>query len=327
MTEIHLPDTCYINGVFLLTLDDLKELDAILAKAKREIRRKVSIHISRAVDAEIKSYQAYPSIANTPEEEVKKKIIQRYPYNVKTHSVTIKCKSGKTIKGSSFEQIASDPDVEKEYPENAKVEIRNAEIQLSLELFDDNFFSYRFEITCSPRNQAFSHRVVKLIKDWAESKRKYVLWYKYWHYIILASFTLFFMWLALAQSAFIETSSGKVILIQKAHDLSKQGIDSTNQSQAIDILLRLMTGNYEGSKIVGIHTWFKIMPIIFIGLFLLGILCPKPVLGIGRGRRKILLYKFIRWFFYGFVVIWVYAILSSALGSWVYDYMKSSGWL
>jgi hypothetical protein len=121
---------------------------------------------------------------------------------------------------------------------------------------------------------------------------------------------------------------GKASLEEKAFNLSKKGIDETNQAQAIDILLRLTTNNYEVGKPEGIRVRFVpqiiTLLIVDLGLFIFGRLCPRSVLGIGLGCRTIHRYQIIGKCIYVLFGLWIFAIGTSAIGSWLYDLIKGS---
>jgi hypothetical protein len=123
----------------------------------------------------------------------------------------------------------------------------------------------------------------------------------------------------------VQTSSGKSALVQRAWELSNKGIDNNNQAEAIGILLRLATNLYEGSKISGVHSWFVALLITAIGAICFGTLCPRSVLGIGLGCRRLKRYRRIGRLTNWLVAVWLFAIATSFLGSWLYDLLKSSG--
>ncbi len=322
MTEVQLPETSNVSGVFLLTPDDLKELDAILDKAKKEITREVRRQLTKTAEAEVRDNQKYTSLADKSVEEVKLELKSRYPFNIRTHVVSVTCKSGKTIKGGSFEQVITSPEMQHEKPIRTAVEIRYAGITLSVALFSHSILDPEVQIDCSPRNQAFAHRVVKSITDWAESKRKYVLWSRVRWFLPFAGFMLLVTWMFTAPLGLVAVSSGKATLVQKAYDLSRQGISSTNQGEAIDILLRLTTNNYEGAKVVGVRGWWLTLLPLAVGTLLCGLLCPRSVVGIGRGYRMLAWYRLVGRYLYIIFGVLIFAILTSALGSWLYDLWK-----
>ena len=70
------------------------------------------------------------------------------------------------------------------------------------------------------------------------------------------------------------TSSGRETLVNRACELSKKGIDNTNQAEAIDILLRLSTSNYEGSKVTGVRGSYLAFLIVALGVVLAGFRVP-----------------------------------------------------
>ena len=57
MTEIHLPDKNIVEGIFLLSYDDLKELDTVLKKVKRELSKEGLRQLTKVVDKEIEDYR------------------------------------------------------------------------------------------------------------------------------------------------------------------------------------------------------------------------------------------------------------------------------
>ena len=280
--------------------------------------------MARVAEREVRDNQRYTHLAGKSIDEVKNEIKHRYPFNIRTHVVSVSCKSGTTIKGSTFEQIIASPEIQNEKPIRATVELRFADITVSVALFSHSFPNPEVQINCSPRNQAFAHRVVKSIIDWAESKQKYVLWSRVRWFLPFVGFMLLVTWMFTAPLGFVVVSSGKAALVQKAYDLSRQGISGTNQAEAIDILLRLTTNNYEGDKVVGVRGWWLTLLPLAVGTLLFGLLCPRSVVGIGRGCRTLAWYRLAGRCLYVVFAVLVFAILTSALGSWLYDLVK--GW-
>ena len=124
----------------------------------------------------------------------------------------------------------------------------------------------------------------------------------------------------------IQTPTGKLALFQRAWDISNKGVDNGNQAEAIDILLRLTTDHYEGSKITGVYPWFAAYLVVTVGATVLGVFlgvfCPRSVIGMGLGVRKFKRHQLIGKLANLLLGVWFIAILSSLLGSWCYDIVK-----
>ena len=134
---------------------------------------------------------------------------------------------------------------------------------------------------------------------------------------------LFFLSLLLLPLiAFISSSSGKEALIEKGRVLSQHGIDSSNQAEAIDILLRLTTSNYEHDHIVGFRWWYLTIPVTLLGLIVLVQFRPYSVIGIGNGANAVVKWERRKTVLHALVVLWGVGIACAVLGAWIYDTIK-----
>jgi hypothetical protein len=324
MPEVQLPETHDIDGVYLVTRDDLVELDKIIRKAKGQISNYVSRQLEGAIENTLREWAKWNSGPKTPD-EARKHLKERYPFSVKTQEIIVRCKSGRSIKGASFQEIADCSEIKPENPQLLRAEIRYADVQVSVELDTAPFTSWgRLRIKISPNDRAFADRVFNSFRDWAETKRRFVLWSKYNNWLVAVSFGLLSLWTLLLYFGLIHTPTSKAALFQRGWGLSNKGIDDSNQAEAVSILLRLATDQSVGTKVTGVHPWYVALGVAAVGGLVLSVCRPRSAIGIGRGCRKLrvqqTLGRIVRWL----VGILIVGTVISLMGNWIYDNLKGS---
>lgn len=269
MPQIELPSSVTVKGLFLLDVDELKELDAILKRCTGELRKKAEAELRTAVKEYSRIYQR--SSLDEAESKARADLKERYPFNRKKQVIAVYCKSGKTIKHHCFADIVECPEIKAEWPEKVKIEIEIANTSLSVELFE-RYPQPAIEIDVRPSDSAAAGRIVNRLRDWAEKKRRLGYFGQILNVpeirfgILFISLFCAFMF---SHVGLVQTPTGKIELLVKALTLLNKGVNEKNQSEAIGILLQYETGLYEGGKVTGVATWYKTYLAFVAGVVLL----------------------------------------------------------
>lgn len=320
MVKTEYPGKQEISGIFLLGPDDLRELDSLVDKFGKLISQHVNKTLLKKAKALHEDWTAEGRSLSL--DEAKKRVSDRYPFSKKRASIfTAECSTGKSVKGSSFDALLKSNETHGLQPQQLTVEIEHADVDLEIEL-NAKWWNDSLGITIRPSDLAFSHRIIEQFTDWALKKRQFgklhairnsFLGFLGFFLLIL---TTFFWFGGAGALAFRSEPSGRAELVQRAHAIAENGITPAEQPIATEILLRLETGDYAPSKVVGFNWWYLPVLLCLIACCLLALNLPRTTIGIGKATRWLWVYQQMgrsyKWII-GIVVALPAAILIAAL--------------
>ncbi len=315
------------KGWYLLDAEDLRELDSVLAKVRKELARHASERLRKAVDDHLKrETPGTPEEVRTRQEEVLRQLKDRYPHCQKEQSVTMELRSSRKVVGGTFQEVMDNPELSRDSPKNATAEIKEGDSSVKITIFpiwDWNASTIRLSV--EPDGRSISKRIRETLSEWVTSKQRPTYWESCKTLVGIVGLNLLLVvWPALLAIARSETT-GSDALKQEARQLCEHGIDSSNQTQAIELVLRLQTANYRPGVLAEKKEppTYPAVPVLAVGLMLYGLFGPKSVLGVGRSHRRLQYQRFLirsaKWLF-GFFAV---SILATGFRSWLIEAIRT----
>lgn len=263
-----------ISGPWLIEYKDLVELDKIVDEQWQKWMIINEDKISKRIDEELLLYP------NTDKAALKTRIKDWFDYQY-SRRLVIKFKNGNSLIAHNFEEAAKEPAIKNEiaieFQWTLMINRFNVDISLN-KYFED------LTVSISPDDHEFAKDFIFIISGWIEEikPKKYLQKMKAWkgvQWFSLMSFVVF----SLLSSNKDEYNQ---VLNAKAAELLKDGINSTEISEAIRILLEKSTGYLPEKYINNQSIFVDKRFIIFLVLLLISVLLsfiPKNNIGIGKG--------------------------------------------
>ncbi len=185
------------------------------------------------------------------------------------------------------------------------------------------FFVNEIDVSISP-NLSFTQRAIRQVRDWAEDNRRL-----YWYgklAIPLGSigFGLVVMALMLIPSGLFTTYSDKSVVVNNARTMLVDGLSESEIPQAVETLLKIHVNDFNSTTRPDTKPWFITLLIVAIGLLFFGVLCPKSTIGLGLQEQRLKRIEFFTSKIWFWVFAWIFAIITSALGSVLVDLVSNA---
>ena len=308
------PSDYNLRGVFLIARDDLLELDAVLGEVEKEYKRYANRKLNDAVKKHVEDSRLQSS-ADTA--RIRKELKSRYPFNHNERTIELICASKRKFTGSTLQEILEIAELAFEKPVVANIKLRQGGAELSVKLLGQ-FVIDSIDISVSP-NSAFAQRSAQKIRQWADERRRFD-WYRNLAFPVgFFGFMLLVFSLLFLPSGVLTTTSDKSTAINEVRQLLANGIAERDLPKAVESLLRFQINEFQTSTRVDVKPWYVTLNLLGAGLFVFGLSCPRSIIGVGLYARRLRRMRFIYgklWFWVG---AWVFAILTSALGSTLYE--------
>jgi hypothetical protein len=263
-----------ISGPWLIEYKDLVELDKIIDEQWDKWLKINEDKVQKKVDEEIKLSP------NTNRATLESRIREWYDYQY-SRELIIKFKNEDSLVFKNFEEAAKEPAIKKEIVKEFqwKLSINRFNVDISL-----NKYSEQLNVSITPEDHEFTKDFLFMISGWiADNKpKKYLQVIKSWkgiQWYALVTYTGYII-------ASVNNNEYKHILNSRAAELLKDGINSDEINEAIQILLAKNSEYIPEKYINGQPIFVDNRFIIFIILLLISILLsfiPKNNIGIGKG--------------------------------------------
>lgn len=304
------------NGPWLLDENALLELDQILESEWLKLEGIRNNLIDEAAKKEVEElndkFGTYKtkSAKKKKIDEIKNDNLRFYGLKRSTKKISIMLKNKKYETDRLLSAI-QDNALTEEVATAFDADIESGEVKCKVHTSD---WSDHLYIDVSPETSREAREIYVVLRNWSE-KYSPTIWQKLWnkfHGITWGVWLLMLVIMALFVS--INSTSSLTSTYQRARELLDKGITEENSTEAIELLLIMQT-NYDPINQVKTSnvSLTPIKVVFWFGLIINILLSPKVkvVLGIGKGRQKINLWKF--WYKFvsitipGFVFVWFVA--------------------
>ena len=175
-----------------------------------------------------------------------------------------------------------------ELPKGIEISLRINQIEATVSIGgNSNWQKNRLQIRVSPEASSEAHELFGALRQWAKTYQS-PLWQRLWASADNFHWVAFVILLLVIGPSVLNSGldSRKASVVAKAQALLVDGLQPGEQTEALEILLRLQTGLMPEIE-KSIPAWFKVL--FWGGLFVAVVLTirPKVVLGLGRGADEI----------------------------------------
>jgi hypothetical protein len=292
MATISNPTTMSLPGPWLLDSKSLGELDDLLDSCADKMRHHRSESIESAVAEKLAFYTSIEKVGNVSRsyvDNVRQEVVRSYEFRIDSRQWTVYLSRGRTAEGAGFKELVSLANVHEEVPRGFAVSTRVARARIEVEL--GSWLSSGLTINVSSDDKNLSQELFGKMQNWATELQP-KKWLQRWSaYGSLVGFLLLLLWfvtLGTALLIMLIPQPGPNRLMQQAQELARQGVNSSNQAQAIELLLALESGYEPWPPSPSIHRHpsarFWICLLLSLGIILGVRRPPKGAIGIWGGR-------------------------------------------
>ena len=278
-----------LEGPWLLDANALKTLDAILSKHWDLLESRRNQLLDLTVDDEYKKYEK--QFINLSSDDVREKleVFRRvHPiYSVNYFQIYIHYKKSRYF-CESFESAFRERSLLDSSPTGFAIEFDSADIKCKVDLDEGNGLS----INVTPEEYLESQNLFLDVYQWATGQRA-PYWQRLWRRIADRGFIPYLAAIILLGVVFLimnftQNNSDILQAQETAQDLIDKGIDNSNVSEVLRLLLQMQV---LGQTTIKFPSWFRVILITCAILGLVIPVRPRVVLGIGKGQSYLRLWK------------------------------------
>lgn len=282
-TEIH-------KGPWILNQNDFEDLENVIIEIEKYLAQSLEIEIIEFVEAENTKETLSPS-------EKQKKIndaSQRHSFVRREKKITLISSDGKRLIGDSIREVLKDSAIDLFDPKEFHVFIEygnsnNIKFEFPINLDGD----LRLDINCFDLSKSNDIRLD--FNNWLSKRRpeRKIQFWSGWGQVMAI-----FLAIPILILSFIvfttDYSTYQSVVKYESNELLKQGIDSSNIYKAVELLVKQQT-NYVPSdfvpqKIEKDPVYLRWL-CITVFLFIVAVIPPVTIIGLGKRKRKVELYK------------------------------------
>jgi len=311
MAIVTYPTDIDIQGPWLLSREDLIELDKIIDNWWVEISKLRAEKIEQIISAKIveNEKRTYKEDAQV----VRNRVMESYEFKNFGKYLTLYCGDDAKIKSEdgSFFSVINDLSQQAIVASSFDLRLRCLEFDAKIQL--KNTLN-KLEITISPEHTTEVQRLFLAVRDWARerqpSKLK-TLWQSGGLAITWLMFSLFTILIF-----FDRLTTGIGTPKAQGRDLIQNGISKGDEHKVLELLLKIESNYSEGTVSIDSRFWYLILLLLIVFIALL--IRPGNILGIGKGEAKI--YRWSQWV--SLLKLSISAIGIYIFAPYVYDIIK-----
>jgi len=288
MASIAYPTKLSISGPWFFDAKNLHELDELTTSCIEGmlLRRDESVRLQVAKESERLGesvQQLYPKPG-----ELEERIATSYPWNIKTRSVIVYLPGGRTATGESFKDLMTLPHVHEEVPRGfaAKSVVGDTRIELKLQSWGNR----ELDIEVSSGDDEFEQELLGKFQNWVSDIQPNRLLQLWLSNAFLFTILIFFSCLVLPTviKSISAPEEAANPLRQQAWEMAKSGVNTTNEANAIQMILSLESG-YEPTPVrrerhyPGVRFWSWVV-VVYLVLFAMR-KPPQGAIGLWGGKR------------------------------------------
>lgn len=307
MPEIIENTECILGGPWLLDMDSLKEFDHLMEDewkrllAYREVKLAEAVHENLWPHAESFFKWKHKRIEELSEEQTREaeadllaKTGSSYRYQA-SKSLVLLFAGEKRMEISTFEAAVREQNCKNDVPVGFTYSLKCADVSCSIQL---PYVSGAMKLMTSPDTLPEARELFTVLRSWMEGRRL-PLWQRIWANLSGLQWVAFFpiMILLLVASG---SGSGKKVYQQQAAELLQGGIDESEKTKALELILTLTGGLAPASQSENFSkVWWWLLSLLIVAILLS--IYPKTTLGIGKGQSRIRHWR--RWINFAFYAI------------------------
>lgn len=290
MGQVFTPTDIKIEGPWLLDINKLEELSQIINLIEKKLQEDLDIQVDYEAALEYNNLKEQKNDLNYYREKIKK----LYPYKHEQNRVILETKEGKRIEDNSLLSLLKDSKVNDYTPNKLEVFIEKGNCRFSLSL--TTTFDGELETRTRVSEESIRSDINYELNKWFEGyrpKRIDNMWFKL-STIYIAPVVLGFV-IGVTETLNNDPREGyKKVLRSEVESLLKDGLNESEIKRSLEIILQVETGYVPTNTNYPSYSFFMYACVIGFVLSIILFLSPKTVIGVGKSRNKVKLYRIIK---------------------------------
>lgn len=308
------------KGPWLIDGDSIKELDSIIFEYWEELENRRKDLLEKDIKERYKSYKKIYKTNPLPDqikENLKKHETEsKFAVTEKKFYIILSKDHERSYPCESFSMAFRERTLLNETPCGFTVYLTSGDVTCKLFLDHD---TNKFEVEVKPNDIAEAKELFTALYNWVDKHnvnpiQKFFREISRFQLYVLVPyfFTMLF--------AFIQVQDRKLDLVRaRARQLLETGITQSNIAEAVETLLKIETQPSFSS--IEFPKWFGVALGILIYLVIMLNFQPRVILGIGKGTRKIKLWKWWQGFVLATIPLFVLTLLLNFFGEKILQVM------
>jgi hypothetical protein len=294
MASISYPTHLDVPGPWLLDATNLRDLDGVVDSCVVRMKKRQEELVSSAVAKKMKEFASKglsEAALKQKADELRESVGGTYPLNTKKRSVVAYMTGGRSADGRTFEELNTLPRVNEETPRGFALRAAIADTEITVELAFSEY-SRNLKLAVSSPDPDFAQELFGRMENWVsdiQPKRWLQIWLKADFFSFLAVIAILALSMFAAGRVMV-TEEGPSQVRQQAFELARQGVNSSNEIRAIQLLLSMESG-YEPVPAPAVHNYptlrFWVYLTLALALLVAFQLPPKGAIGIWGGKRAL----------------------------------------
>lgn len=294
MGQLIIPNEIKIKGPWILSENELEELDEILKEIESLINESYHIELEKEIEKEFPELRKWDE--KITREEAKEKIENRYSFSSSEKYAILIAKDGKRLKDSTLVGILKDKNIKDFSPSELQFEIQKGPIKFRLEI--SSKYNGELESKISIRDDNFANEINYKLNKWIRKNRPNAV-LQFWSSVV--PFIALPLWgiLTFISSLLITTTGDnyKNELKKQSKELINGGIDSTKINDVVELILKLESDYVPENYISKSTLNSKVLKVWMYSSICLLLLAINPRTTIGVGRKKRLSWFYQKWIY------------------------------
>ena len=275
-------------------LAQLKNLDAIIDRYSERLQAEHEKLLDEETDSQFSEYYARPGMTDeqiaSQKASIKQTLINKSGWGKETRSLTVDLSHGRQLEVRDFTEAADHAGLDDEIPFGFFLFyiLKPFKVRVSL----NSSWEEKLNISTEPSEAELSRAIFGSLSNWGKDVAAPAL-YRKWFQLRWLFWMLLCLCLVVGVSLFIGGFNDiRSANIEAAHKLLDHGIDSSNESQALSLVLAIES-EYGGKVVAAtphIRAWVYLG--LVTGVFLMLSLCPGLAIGLWRGKSYL---RICRW--------------------------------
>ena len=294
MGQLIIPNEIKIKGPWILSENELEELDEILKEIEDLINESYNIELNKKIDEELTEQRKWNE--KITREEVKEKIENRYSFFSSERFAILIAKDGKRLKDSSLIGILKDKNIKDFSPSELQFDIQKGSIRFQLEI--SSKYNGDLESKISINDDNFANEINYLLNKWIRKNRPNAV-LQFWSSVVPFIVFPLLGFLSLISVLLLTTKEDnyKNELKIQSKELLNGGIDSTKINDVMELILKLESGYTPEDYLSKSTLNSKVLKFWMYSSICLLLLAIRPKTTIGVGRKKRLLWFYQKWIY------------------------------
>jgi hypothetical protein len=294
MASISYPTKLDVPGPWLLDATNLRDLDGVVDSCAARMQERREELVASAVAKRMEGLAS----KGLSEEAMKQKADEfgksergTYPLNTNKRSIVVYMSGGRSADGGTFEELTTLPRVSDEIPRGFALRSAIADSEITVKLVFSEY-SRNLELAVSCPDPDFAQELFGRMENWVsdiQPRRWLQMWLKAKFFANILIFLVLYV-SVIFLTATLTSTEGPSQVRQQARDLAREGVTSSNETKALQLMLSIESG-YEPAPAPPVRHYPSSQFWIYFGIALSIAVAfripPKGAIGMWDGKRAL----------------------------------------